>query len=151
MQQLPYVVVTNPHIKDVYNMYYDAFETFRKCREIKTLEENDELCKMISQNLKGHLTVIPKLAMGMLECGGIMNPNTLEKFMNTILRSVGSQQADVEMTNIETFSNKKRSGYHVGSLQNSTSRLPIHSTPPTSLQALSSPKAISLVRFSSNV
>jgi pyruvate dehydrogenase kinase 2/3/4 len=46
------------------------------------------MCDIISQNLKGHLTVIPKLAMGILECGGLMNPNDLDKFMNTILRSV---------------------------------------------------------------
>lgn len=88
MQQLPYVVVTNPHINDVYNMYYSAFDTFRKFKEIKTLEDNDKLCDVISQNLKGHLTVIPKLAMGILECGGLINPQELEKFMNTILKSV---------------------------------------------------------------
>lgn len=88
MQQLPYVVVTNPHINDVYNMYYNAFDTFRKFKEIKTLDDNDELCQVISHNLKGHLTVIPKLAMGMLECGNLMDPEELEKFMNTILKSV---------------------------------------------------------------
>ncbi|KAF5005390.1 hypothetical protein FDECE_8154 [Fusarium decemcellulare] len=87
MQRLPYVVVTNPHIKDVYNLYYNAFDTFRKIKEVKTLEDNDKMCEIISQNLKGHLTVIPKLAMGILECGGLMNPNDLDKFMNTILRS----------------------------------------------------------------
>ena len=88
MQQLPYVVVTNPHINDVYNLYYKAFDTFRKIREVKSLEDNDKLCEIISQNLKGHLTVIPKLAMGILECGGLMDPRDLDQFMNTILRSV---------------------------------------------------------------
>lgn len=91
MQQLPYVVVTNPHINDVYNLYYNAFDTFRKIKEVKTLEDNDRLCDIISQNLKGHLTVIPKLAMGILECGGLMNPQDLDKFMNTVLRSVRLQ------------------------------------------------------------
>ena len=90
MQQLPYVVVQNSHINDVYNLYYNAFDTFRKFKEIKTLDDNDHLCKAIRLNLKGHLTVIPKLAMGMLECGGLMNPSELEKFMNTVLKSVCS-------------------------------------------------------------
>lgn len=90
MQRLPYAVVENRHIKDVYNLYYNAFDTFRKFKEIKTIEENDAFCEVISQNLKGHLTVIPKLAMGMLECGGLMDPAELEKFMNTILKSVRS-------------------------------------------------------------
>ena len=88
MQRLPYVVVTNPHIKEVYNLYFSAFELFRKIREIKTLEDNDELCKAISQALKTHLTVIPKLSMGILECGELMDPAELDQFMNIILKSV---------------------------------------------------------------
>ncbi|KAK2601921.1 putative protein kinase [Conoideocrella luteorostrata] len=87
MQKLPYVVVTNPHLNEVYDLYYNAFDQFRKMKEIKTLEDNDKLCDIISHNLKGHLTVIPKLAMGILECSGLMDPEELDKFMNTILRS----------------------------------------------------------------
>ncbi|KPM38362.1 hypothetical protein AK830_g8201 [Neonectria ditissima] len=105
MQRLPYVVVTNPHINDVYNLYYNAFDAFRKMKEVKTLEDNDRMCKMIGQNLKGHLTVIPKLAMGILECGGLMNPNDLDKFMNTILRSRISRRviAEQHLSLTETF------------------------------------------------
>jgi pyruvate dehydrogenase kinase 2/3/4 len=88
MQQLPYVVVTNSHINEVYDLYYNAFDTFRKVKEIKTLEDNDRFCKTIRTMLKAHLTVIPKLAMGILECSGLMDPKDLDKFMNTILRSV---------------------------------------------------------------
>jgi hypothetical protein len=34
------------------------------------------------------LTVIPKLGMGILESNGLMDAAELDKFMNTILRSV---------------------------------------------------------------
>lgn len=88
MQQLPYVVVTNPHVSDVYDLYYRAFDTFRKVREIKTLEDNDRFCQIIGQMLKAHLSVIPKLAMGILECSDLMDAGDLDKFMNTVLRSV---------------------------------------------------------------
>lgn len=88
MQQLPYAVVTNPHINQVYDLYYNAFDTFRKIREIKTLDDNDRFCDTIRSTLKAHLTVIPKLAMGILECSGIKDAEDLDKFMNTILRSV---------------------------------------------------------------
>ncbi|KEY66182.1 hypothetical protein S7711_07639 [Stachybotrys chartarum IBT 7711] len=103
--QLPYVVVTNRHINEVYNMYYDVFDQFRKVKEIKTLEENDDLCELISHNLKGHLTVIPKLAMGILECGGLMNPKELENFMNTTLKSRISRRviAEQHLSLTETF------------------------------------------------
>lgn len=90
MQTLPYVVVTNPHISQVYELYYKAFESLRRVREIKTLEDNEKFCKKISQTLQEHLTVIPKLAMGVLECRDLMKPEDMDKFMNTILRSVSS-------------------------------------------------------------
>ena len=88
MQQLPYVVVTNPHISEVYDLYYTAFDTFRKVKEIKNLDDNERFCKTISQTLKAHLSVIPKLAMGILESSGLMPAEELDQFMNTILRSV---------------------------------------------------------------
>ncbi|KAF5126043.1 [Pyruvate dehydrogenase (acetyl-transferring)] kinase 2, mitochondrial [Metarhizium anisopliae] len=105
MQQLPYVVVTNPHISEVYDLYYNAFDQLRKLKEIKTLEDNDKLCDIIRHNLKSHLTVIPKLAMGILECGGLMDPQALDKFMNTILRSRISRRviAEQHLSLTETF------------------------------------------------
>ncbi|EFY93233.1 kinase [Metarhizium acridum CQMa 102] len=105
MQQLPYVVVTNPHISEVYDLYYKAFDQFRKLKEIKTLEDNDRLCDIIRHNLRSHLTVIPKLAMGILECGGLMDPQELDKFMNTILRSRISRRviAEQHLSLTETF------------------------------------------------
>jgi hypothetical protein len=88
MQQLPYVVVTNPNISEVYDLYYTAFDTFRKVPEIQSLEENDRFCETVGAMLKAHLAVIPKLAMGVLECNGVMDDAKLDKFMNTVLRSV---------------------------------------------------------------
>ncbi|KAK3297010.1 branched-chain alpha-ketoacid dehydrogenase [Chaetomium fimeti] len=105
MQQLPYVVVTNPHVNEVYDLYYTAFDTFRKVKEIKTLEDNDRFCKTIRSMLKAHLTVIPKLAMGILESNGLMDSAELDKFMNTILRSRISRRviAEQHLALTETF------------------------------------------------
>lgn len=88
MQTLPYVVVTNPHISHVYELYYKAFETLRRFPEIRTVEDNNRYCSLISQTLQEHLTVIPRLAMGVLECQNLMQPIAMDKFMNTLLRSV---------------------------------------------------------------
>ena len=88
MQTLPFVVVTNPHMSHVYELYYKAFETLRNFPEIKSVEENEMYCKLVSKTLQEHLTVIPKLAMGVLECKGLMKPEDIDKFMNTLLRSV---------------------------------------------------------------
>ncbi|KAK3997554.1 branched-chain alpha-ketoacid dehydrogenase kinase [Cladorrhinum sp. PSN332] len=96
MQQLPYVVTTNPHFNQVYDLYYTAFDAFRKIREIKTLEDNDRFCTTIRGMLKAHLTVIPTLARGILECTGLMGAAELDKFMNTILRSRISRRVIAE-------------------------------------------------------
>jgi pyruvate dehydrogenase kinase 2/3/4 len=95
MQTLPYVVVTNPNFSIVYELYYKAFESLRRVREIKTLEDNEEFCKKISQTLQEHLAVIPKLAMGVLECRDLMKPEDMDKFMNTVLRSVYNTSSTV--------------------------------------------------------
>lgn len=88
LQKLPYVVVTNSHISHVYELYYKAFETLRRVREIKTVEDNDRYCTLISTTLREHLTVIPRLAMGVLECQNLMRREDMDEFMNTLLRSV---------------------------------------------------------------
>ncbi|KAL3422870.1 serine threonine-protein kinase [Phlyctema vagabunda] len=105
MQTLPYVVVTNPHISEVYELYYKAFESLRRVPEIKTLEDNERMCARISQTLQEHLTVIPKLAMGVLECKDLMKPEEMDKFMNTILRSRISRRviAEQHLALTETF------------------------------------------------
>ncbi|CRK36307.1 hypothetical protein BN1723_004185 [Verticillium longisporum] len=55
--------------------------------------------------LKTHLTVIPKLAMGILESNGHIDPAVLDHFMNTILRSRISRRviAEQHLALTETF------------------------------------------------
>lgn len=88
MQTLPFVVVTNPHMSHVYDLYYKAFETLRRVREIKSIEDNERYCQVICETLQEHLTIIPRLASGVLECQDLMRPEDMDKFMNTLLRSV---------------------------------------------------------------
>lgn len=72
----------------MYELYYKAFETLRRVPEIKTVEDNDRYCTLIGETLREHLTVISRLAMGVLECQNLMRPEDMDKFMNTLLRSV---------------------------------------------------------------
>ncbi|KAL8909034.1 MAG: hypothetical protein Q9207_000485 [Kuettlingeria erythrocarpa] len=89
----------------VYELYYKAFETLRRVREIRTVEDNDRYCKIISQTLQEHLTVIPKLAMGIIECQSLMKPEETDRFMNTLLRSRISRRviAEQHLALTETF------------------------------------------------
>lgn len=88
IQQLPYVVVANPHLSLVYEMYYKAFERFRVIPEICSLDDNDRFCDVLRETLKEHLVVIPNLAMGVLECRNLVPPDEMDRFMNTLLRAV---------------------------------------------------------------
>jgi pyruvate dehydrogenase kinase 2/3/4 len=88
MQKLPYVVVTNPHLSHVYELYYKAFETLRRVPEVKNVEDNERYCNIISETLAEHLTVIPNLAMGVLECQDVVRPEEMDRFMNSMLRAV---------------------------------------------------------------
>lgn len=110
MQMLPYQVVSNQHMAEVYNMYWNAFDTFRKVKEVKSLADNDGLCEVIRGTLNTHLTVIPKLAMGVLECSGLMDPTELNGFMNRVLQSRISRRviAEQHLTLTESFRRQTR-------------------------------------------
>ena len=81
IQALPYVVVQNPHIKNVYETYYKSFDRYRRTPEIKSTEDNEKFCDLIRATLSEHLTVIPGLAIGVLEVQGLMRPEETDKFM----------------------------------------------------------------------
>ncbi|KIW07363.1 uncharacterized protein PV09_02209 [Verruconis gallopava] len=105
MQTLPYVVLCNPHLAHTYELYYKAFERFRRVPEIQTLDDNDRYCKVIKEMLEMHLSVIPRLAIGVLEVEGLMSPDALDRFMTTLLKSRISRRVICEqhLALTETF------------------------------------------------
>lgn len=86
-QKLPFIVGTNPHVQNVYDLYWHAFEHLRRVPPIQTLEDNQRFCQTLAENLEAHLVVIPRLALGMSECGQHMNSDAMDRFMNASLRS----------------------------------------------------------------
>jgi hypothetical protein len=47
-------VVTNPHIKRVYNAYYHAFEVLRKHPPVTDLASNKEFCTLLRRLVDEH-------------------------------------------------------------------------------------------------
>ena len=105
MQTLPYSALTNEHISHVYEMYYSAFERFRKVQEVHNLNQNDNFCDVLKFTLKEHLSVIPRLAMGVLEIQDQIGPDQCDRFMTTLLRSRISRRviAEQHLALTETF------------------------------------------------
>lgn len=95
-QQLPFIVGTNPHIQLVYDLYWSAFEKFRKVPPIETNEQNQEYCKLLRTLLRDHLVVIPQLALGISECAQHIPAAHANHFMNTMLRSRISRRVITE-------------------------------------------------------
>ncbi|KAJ5735825.1 uncharacterized protein N7483_000950 [Penicillium malachiteum] len=105
IQQLPYVVVSNPRLTLVYELYYRAFERFRVIPEIRSLDDNEKFCDVLRDMLKEHLVVIPNLATGVLECRELFPPDDMDRFMNTLLRARISRRviAEQHLALTETF------------------------------------------------
>lgn len=97
--------MANPHLAHVYELYHQAFERFRRVPEIRSLDDNDSYCKILEETLKEHATVIPRLAIGVLEVRGLMKPEETDNFMNTMLRSRISRRviAEQHLALTETF------------------------------------------------
>ncbi|KAM0707695.1 hypothetical protein Q7P35_004342 [Cladosporium inversicolor] len=105
MQTLPYSALTNPHISHVYELYYTAFERLRKVPEITSVDDNDRFCEVVQSTLREHLSVIPKLAMGVIEIQNAVSPEECDRFMTTLLRSRISRRviAEQHLALTETF------------------------------------------------
>lgn len=87
LQALPFVVMTNQHLEDVYQKYWSAFETFRRFPHIKTMDDNEKFCNLLRRLLDDHLTIIPSLTIGIVESSHHLQPQQLDKFMERMLRS----------------------------------------------------------------
>src|SRR5262249_16709011 len=79
---LQFIVSTNAHIMHVYDLYWQAFDQFRRFPQIETMDDNDAFCKMVRGLLEQHLVVIPQLAQGIVECAQYIHPTQADRFMN---------------------------------------------------------------------
>ncbi|ORX89265.1 alpha-ketoacid dehydrogenase kinase [Basidiobolus meristosporus CBS 931.73] len=87
MQNLPFITATNPHLETVYNLYWHAFEAFRKVPMITNMAENQEFCELLRSVQEEHLYVIPKLAIFCSESTPYLGRTKIDQFMNETLRS----------------------------------------------------------------
>ncbi|KZT24472.1 alpha-ketoacid dehydrogenase kinase [Neolentinus lepideus HHB14362 ss-1] len=87
LQTLPYVVVTQEGVARVYELYWSAFEKFRRYPEIKTMSDNEAFCTFLQNILEDHATVIPSLSLGLSLSSPYLPPDELDSFMRRMLVS----------------------------------------------------------------
>ncbi|KAF9113386.1 hypothetical protein BGX27_001662 [Mortierella sp. AM989] len=87
-QKLPFIVGTNPYIKQVYKLYYDSFRTVTASpKEIKDKEDLDRFAALLQGLVSSHADVIPSLSHGFLECQKYMQKDDIKKFLDSVIRS----------------------------------------------------------------
>ncbi|ODV78301.1 alpha-ketoacid dehydrogenase kinase [Suhomyces tanzawaensis NRRL Y-17324] len=98
LQTLPFGVVNNFHLAQIYESYYHLFNAFRKISPITTLEQNDRFCQTLSAMLDDHVFNLSHLMMGALEVSILTNlpREELDTFMSCTLRSRISRRVIVE-------------------------------------------------------
>lgn len=98
LQTLPFAVVNNLHLAQVYESYYRLFNVLRKWPQISTLDDNDAFCEVLSNLLTDHMSNLPHLMMGALEVSILdsLDQNELDQFMSLMIRSRISRRVIVE-------------------------------------------------------
>lgn len=98
LQTLPFGVVNNFHLAQIYESYYHSFNAFRKIAPITTIQENDEFCRKLSTLLDQHVFNLSHLMMGALELSILktLPQDELDAFMSSMLRSRISRRVIVE-------------------------------------------------------
>ncbi|KAF7292457.1 Protein-serine/threonine kinase [Mycena chlorophos] len=85
--KLPFIVVTQEGVARVYELYWSAFEKFRRYPQINTVEDNEAFCRFLTDILKEHWTVIPSLSLGLSLASPHLSPDVLDSFMRRMLIS----------------------------------------------------------------
>ncbi|KAG0750007.1 hypothetical protein G6F57_000661 [Rhizopus arrhizus] len=85
-QSLPFIVGTNPYIKDIYSLYYDSFETLVQYAS-PTSHDDVEFIETLKDFVERHSDNIPTLARGFLECKQYMNSQDMARFLDDMIQA----------------------------------------------------------------
>ena len=89
LRNLPYIVVSNPHIARIYGNYMHSLSTLLPYQErrITTLEEEVQFTAVMADLVQTHAHTIPALARGFLECRKYISPAEVTSFLDEHLRT----------------------------------------------------------------
>lgn len=89
LRNLPFIVVSNPHVSKIYHNYLHSLSTLLpyQQRQINTLEEENQFGEVLADLVQTHSNTIPVLARGFLECRKYIDPSDVTHFLDTHLRA----------------------------------------------------------------
>ncbi|KAI3625408.1 hypothetical protein CBS9595_000769 [Malassezia furfur] len=92
MQALPFVAMSNEQLDSIYQFFWSTFETLRRMERIETLEQNQELIKVMTGLLSERKSKLALIAGISRECVYYMEPETVDLFLARMLRSQVSRE-----------------------------------------------------------
>lgn len=89
LRNLPFIVVSNPHITQIYNNYVHSLNILLPYQEkrITSLEDEIKFTEVMADLVQTHSNTIPILARGFLECRRYISPAQVTKFLDEHLRT----------------------------------------------------------------
>lgn len=89
LRNLPFIVVSNPHITQIYNNYVHSLNILLPYQEkrITNLEDEIQFTEVMADLVQTHSNTIPILARGFLECRRYISPAQVTKFLDEHLRT----------------------------------------------------------------
>ncbi|MCJ1408516.1 hypothetical protein MMC19_002591 [Ptychographa xylographoides] len=89
LRNLPFIVVSNPHISRIYANYLHSLSTLLPYANhpITNLEEEARFTEVMADLVQTHSNTIPVLARGFLECRKYISPEAVTRFLDSHLRA----------------------------------------------------------------
>ncbi|KAK0641568.1 branched-chain alpha-ketoacid dehydrogenase [Cercophora newfieldiana] len=89
LRNLPYIVVSNPNIRKIYNNYQHSLSTLLpwQGRTISNLEDEIRFTEVLAELVQTHTDTIPILARGFLECRKYISAAEVTRFLDEHLRA----------------------------------------------------------------
>ncbi|KAH4923182.1 protein-serine/threonine kinase [Parastagonospora nodorum] len=89
LRNLPFIVVSNPHVSKIHSNYIHSLSTLLPWaeHEIKTLEEEVKFTEVMADLVQTHANTISILARGFLEARKYIQPKDVTRFLDEHLRA----------------------------------------------------------------
>lgn len=89
LRNLPFIVVSNPHVSRIYHNYLHSLSTLLpfQQRQITNLQEEKQFAEVMADLVQTHTNTIPVLARGFLECRKYISPAEVTQFLDSHLRA----------------------------------------------------------------
>ncbi|KAL7270546.1 hypothetical protein RUND412_006740 [Rhizina undulata] len=89
LRNLPFIVVSNPHISKIYNNYLHSLRTILSFPDShpSTVAEEVKFTELLMEVVDTHANTIPILSKGFQECKRYINPAEVTKYLDAHLRA----------------------------------------------------------------